>query len=114
MANFSGLNISNFSSNESSELGDVAFFLANIPECLPYVILLLLGATIGILGTICYKKSIKKKNKKKLKLYLFRKPNGNVDNYREQRITLSHLYSHVQSRFDRHYCERICRSSSDF
>ena len=64
MANFSGLNISNCSSNESSELGGVAFFLANIPECLPYVILLLLGATIGILGTIFYKKSIKKKNKK--------------------------------------------------
>ena len=52
MANFT---VSNISSNESSELGGVAFFLANILECLPYVILLILGAVIGIIGTRFYK-----------------------------------------------------------
>lgn len=42
--------VSNISSNETSELDGVAFFLANISECLPYVILISLGAVIGILG----------------------------------------------------------------
>ena len=39
-------------SNETSELDGVAYFLANISECLPYVILVSLGAIIGTLGTI--------------------------------------------------------------
>ena len=49
MANFS---ISNNSSNESSELGGLVYFLANISERLPYVILVSLGSIIGVLGTI--------------------------------------------------------------
>lgn len=55
MANISFSNISNtskLSSNESSEIGGMDFFLANIAECLPYVILLSLGTIIGVLGTI--------------------------------------------------------------
>ena len=51
MSNFAVSNASNISSNESSELGDLAYFLANISECLPYVILLSLGSIIGVLGT---------------------------------------------------------------
>ena len=43
--------VSNISSNETPELDGVANFLANISECLPYVILVSLGAIIGILGT---------------------------------------------------------------
>lgn len=51
MANFS---VSNISSNESSEIGGVVFFIADISECLPYVILLSLGAIIGVLGILYF------------------------------------------------------------
>lgn len=55
MANLTVSNISHILFHESSELAGLGFFLANISECLPFVILVSLGAVIGILGTIFYK-----------------------------------------------------------
>ena len=52
MANFSISNISNISYNQSSESGGVAFYLANISECLPYVIIVSLASIIGVLGNL--------------------------------------------------------------
>ena len=49
MENFS---ISNISSNDNSDIGGIAFFLAHISECLPYVIVVSLAAIIGLLGTL--------------------------------------------------------------
>lgn len=55
MENFSISNNSNISSNDFSYIGGIDFFLAHISECLPYVIFVLLGSIIGILGTLFYK-----------------------------------------------------------
>ena len=52
MANFSISNISNIPSNDNSDIGGIAFFLAHISECLPYVIFVSLGSIIGVLGTL--------------------------------------------------------------
>ena len=51
MANFS---VSNISSNETSGLGGLVYFLANISERLPYLILVSLGSIIGVLGTMFF------------------------------------------------------------